>query len=172
MAAKIKVDQLQTVDGTGTIALQNQLSGMTHESMPSGSVLQVILGEDEVALTMATATYTDSGLTATITPKATSSKILAMWNMQAHIFDSSQGFGTKLVRGSTAVWTSNVLYGVHTGGSGGGDWRLFGNYSYIDSPNTTSATTYKIQVASYGGNSMEFNDDTTQTQLILMEIKG
>ena len=42
MASKIKVDQIQTGDGTGTIALQNQLSGMTGVSMPTGSVLQVI----------------------------------------------------------------------------------------------------------------------------------
>jgi hypothetical protein len=149
-----------------------QSDAIEYGDLPTGSVVQVVRGEDEVALTMATATYTDSGLTATITPKSTNSKILAMWNMQAHIFGGGQGFGTKLVRGSTGVWTSNNQYGVHTGGSGGGDWRLFGTYSYIDSPNTTSATTYKIQVSSYSGNSMEFNDDTTQTQLILMEIAG
>ena len=35
MASKIKVDQIQTADGTGTIALQNQLSGMTSASMPT-----------------------------------------------------------------------------------------------------------------------------------------
>ena len=42
MASKIKVDQIQTADGTGTIALQNQLSGMTDASMPTGSVVQVV----------------------------------------------------------------------------------------------------------------------------------
>jgi len=42
MASKIKVDQLETADGSGTIALQNQLSGMTSASMPTGSVLQVV----------------------------------------------------------------------------------------------------------------------------------
>jgi hypothetical protein len=44
MASKIKVDQLETADGSGTIALQNQLSGMTSASMPTGSVLQVQTG--------------------------------------------------------------------------------------------------------------------------------
>ena len=51
MASKIKVDELETTDGSGTIALQNQLSGMTTSSLPSvllssqmptGSVLQVV----------------------------------------------------------------------------------------------------------------------------------
>ena len=35
MASKIKVDQLETADGSGTIALQNQLSGMTTASLPT-----------------------------------------------------------------------------------------------------------------------------------------
>ena len=35
MASKIKVDQLETADGTGTIVLQNQLSGMTTASLPA-----------------------------------------------------------------------------------------------------------------------------------------
>ena len=42
MASKIKVDTLETANGSGTIALSNQLSGMTGASMPSGSVLQVV----------------------------------------------------------------------------------------------------------------------------------
>ena len=54
MASKIKVDQLETADGSGTIALQNQLSGMTTASlpalgsaqMPTGSVLQVVQGSE------------------------------------------------------------------------------------------------------------------------------
>ena len=41
MTSKLKTDVLETVSGSGTIALTNQLSGMTSASMPSGSVLQV-----------------------------------------------------------------------------------------------------------------------------------
>jgi hypothetical protein len=51
MASTLKVDTIQTNDGTGTIALQNQLSGMTTASlpalgsaqMPTGSVLLVVI---------------------------------------------------------------------------------------------------------------------------------
>ena len=42
MTSKLKTDVLETVSGSGTIALTNQLSGMTSASMPSGSVLQVV----------------------------------------------------------------------------------------------------------------------------------
>ena len=60
MASKIKVDQIQTADGTGTITLQNQLSGMTTASlpalgaaqMPTGSVLQVVHTENGTKQTL------------------------------------------------------------------------------------------------------------------------
>ena len=42
MTSVLKVDQIQTADGSGTIALQNQLSGMTSASMPTGSVVQTL----------------------------------------------------------------------------------------------------------------------------------
>ena len=44
MASKIKVDQIQTADGTGTIALQNQLSGMTTASLPTLTSAQMPAG--------------------------------------------------------------------------------------------------------------------------------
>ena len=44
MASKIKVDQLETADGSGTIALQNQLSGMTTASLPSLTSAQMPAG--------------------------------------------------------------------------------------------------------------------------------
>ena len=75
MASKIKVDQLETADGSGTIALQNQLSGMTTASlpalgsaqMPTGSVLQVVYGYTNSATAVATTSYTDISLSANIT---------------------------------------------------------------------------------------------------------
>ena len=83
MTSKLKTDILETVSGSGTIALTNQLSGMTDASMPSGSVLQLIQGTYSTTTTLNTTTYTDSGLSATITPSSTSSKILVMWTTHA-----------------------------------------------------------------------------------------
>ena len=48
MTSKLKTDVLETVSGSGTIALTNQLSGMTSASMPSGSVVQVLIDEEEI----------------------------------------------------------------------------------------------------------------------------
>ena len=64
MASTLKVDTIQTNDGTGTIALQNQLSGLTTASLPTvttdklgaGAVLQVV----QTANSSASSTTTSS----------------------------------------------------------------------------------------------------------------
>ena len=138
-------------------------------TLPTGSVLQVVTMEDSTSMTLATTTYTDSGLSLSITPSSTSSKILAFWTMQANCVGNNSGYGTKLVRGSTSVWTSTNNYDVYapTGGS-----RLAKDYRYLDSPNTTSAITYKVQVSAHASRTVYVNGDGTQTQLTLMEIAG
>ena len=78
MTSKLKTDILETGSGSGTIALNNQLSGMTHVSQPTGSVLQMVentrVHADNIAST--SSTYIDSGLvTGVITPVGTGSKI-------------------------------------------------------------------------------------------------
>jgi hypothetical protein len=97
MTSKLKTDVLETVSGSGTIALTNQLSGMTSASvpvlttshiptltesqMPVGSVLQVIQTSSHNATVSTTSTsYIASGVIATITPKYANSLILVSWN--------------------------------------------------------------------------------------------
>jgi hypothetical protein len=138
-------------------------------TMPTGSVLQVLIVEDSSAMTVATSTYTDTNLSLTITPSSTSSKILCMWNVQAHI-ETSEGWGTRLVRGSTNVFTTASGYSTYS--TNAGNKRTSAEYKHIDSPNTTSPITYKVQVGSYNNLSIGFNDANNQTQLVLMEIQG
>ena len=78
MASKIKVDQLETADGSGTIALQNQLSGLASSSMPTGSVLQVASSTftGTATGTQATPTLPHADCSVSITPTSSSSKIL------------------------------------------------------------------------------------------------
>jgi len=75
MASKIKVDQIQTIDGSGTIALQNQLSGMTSASMPTGSIVQVVTAIHSGTVSTTATSYTDV-MSLAITPKHASNKLL------------------------------------------------------------------------------------------------
>jgi len=178
MASKIKVDQIQTIDGTGTIALQNQLSGMTTASlpalgaaqMPAGSVLQVITAEDSSTLSLSSTTYTDTSLSAAITPSSSSSKILVFWSVHSRTQATNAGFGTKLLRGSTAIWTTAQPYYVYNTDTA--HQRNSTEFKYLDSPSTTSAVTYKVQVSSHSGNLTSFNDNGNQSSILLMEIAG
>ena len=83
MASKIKVDQIQTADGSGTIALQNQLSGMTSASMPTGSVLQVVNTSTTAEQSTTSESWVDTNLSLSITPSATTSKIHIQYSFQS-----------------------------------------------------------------------------------------
>lgn len=171
MASKIKVDQLETADGTGTIALQNQLSGMTSASMPTGAVLQVVQSSYDTSVsTTSDSTYTDTGLTATITPSATSSKILVRITQSGcHTNNSGTDIDLILLRGSTEIAQMAGLFmeGITTG-------NLLISNEWLDSPNTTSATTYKTQfrIGDDAGTAKVQNGSYGTSVITLMEIAG
>jgi hypothetical protein len=145
-----------------------------------GKVLQVVQATYGTATTIASTTLTDIGLSASITPSSASSKVLVMYSGNARLLASSSdspGLKSAVLRGSTKVlgWDNNYtarsvvsIVGVSL--------NVLGTIvatNYLDSPATTSATVYKIQmavhdtansgevVAQFGGNS---------GTLILMEI--
>jgi hypothetical protein len=79
MTSKLKTDVIETVSGNGTIALTNQFSGMTYESMPSGSVLQVLTNNytstSPVTSTSSSFVPLGSAFELVITPKYSNSLI-------------------------------------------------------------------------------------------------
>ena len=170
MASKIKVDQIQTADGSGTIALQNQLSGMTSASMPAGSVLQVVHAQSSGAVTTtSTSSWTDTTVTATITPSSTSSKVMIF--TAHHSLDSSttaSDINLRLLRGSTNIRDITQYMGE----------ELTGNFNmscadcYLDSPSSTSAVVYKTQIKIGDGAGTVATNVYVPSNITLMEIKG
>ena len=170
MTSKLKTDVLETVSGSGTIALTNQLSGMTSASMPSGSVIQVVSANTATSVTIATTTFTDTGITATITPSYTSSKILVMATVALN-HGNQEGIGIKLLRGSTQLYANGNQFSFLYS-DGVSDQYRRGSIYELDSPSTTSATTYKIQAGTYNGGSIAISGGSGRSEIILMEIKG
>ena len=106
MTSKLKTDVLETVSGSGTIALNNQLSGMTSASVPSGSVIQVVnnsLRQPSGGLLTSSTSYVATDLTATITPSATSSKILVIINGNVDTEAQGNQGNFTIYRGSSNV---------------------------------------------------------------------
>ena len=174
MASKIKVDQIQTADGTGTIALQNQLSGMTSASMPTGSVLQVVEGTHATNETTTSTSYVATGLDAVITPSATSSKILVNITFPAD-FEGSvthSGGDYAIYRDSTHILPMNGD-SYYTNQSGGGNVGVNASLQKLDSPNSTSAITYKLYMRARNSNTtMKSCHNGGMGTVTLMEIAG
>ena len=183
MASKIKVDQLETADGTGTIALQNQLSGMTTASlpalgsaqMPTGSLLQVVSDTANRAAATTSTSWSATGVTATITPSSTSSKILATYHSGICYQDNQLGWygHFTIYRGSTNLGrSSDGLTGHYLNTQSANDVGFAVSCQVLDSPNSTSALTYTVQWAVNNTSARMVHDLSGESTITLMEIAG
>jgi len=139
----------------------------------AGGVLQVVNATYATSTSNNTGTYADTGLTASITPTSSSSKILVLVNQNGVYADGNAqaGVNLKLLRGATDLATFGLGVGVHA--STGTSNLSFGSSStcYLDSPATTSATTYKTQFARASGGQVFVQEGTgTVSTITLMEI--
>jgi hypothetical protein len=145
-----------------------------------GKVLQVVSATTTTAVTITSTTLTDTGITATITPTSATSKILVIISANAKTSRSasSMDIGGKVLRGATTI-VDYSTYGLFTSQVGAGSVdTYFGNLAsitYLDSPATTSATTYKLQakVDSTGsGQTVAFQwiNGTSASTITLLEI--
>jgi hypothetical protein len=125
-------------DDTGTIITSGTV----------GTVLQVVEGSTDTGVTVSTTVYTDTGLTASITPSSASNKVLVIVSQQATLSRSSANtefnLDLQLLRGATVLeaYEDYVLCATATGLVNLGTQICV---TYLDSPSTTSSTTYKMQ---------------------------
>jgi len=155
---------------------------LTTTSPKAGNVIQVVQATTQTSVSNATTTFADSGLTANITPSSSSSKILVLVSQNFYVTlgtNSSQYGGFQIVRNSTAIYTpaqdgtSSFDYGVGVGNST--SVTLFTRYAacYLDSPATTSSTTYKTQMrVYYPTGAITAQNSNGTSSIILMEIAG
>jgi hypothetical protein len=192
MSSILKVDQLQ--DSGGNAIITSDGSGnLTAGTIPAktigtGAVLQVVQGTTTTEVTVTGTTFTDTTLTASITPISTSSKILILTSQTYYVRRASSAYGlcgARLLRGTTTIWNPNP---EDSSGSYGHGIYLLGtstttsaygtiDFNYLDSPSTTSATTYKTQIRAYTSTGVVSAQENGATQpaassIILMEISG
>tara|TARA_R100000900_G_scaffold110192_1_gene85634 strand:- start:22 stop:492 length:471 start_codon:yes stop_codon:yes gene_type:complete len=141
---------------------------ITTGKLPTGSILQVVqtTGSTEVAASGTSWTTTDAAVT--ITPTSASSKILVM-HSAGGLAGTVGNVGIRIRRGSTVVYES-IRFGYQDDSNFAPvNWAV----SYLDSPSTTSATTYDSQIkagVSVSGG-LRHSDAATWT-MIAMEIAG
>ena len=136
-----------------------------------GHVIQVVESASTTANVVNNTTWTASSLTATITPSATTSKILVLFHGCYDIDAAGRQIGIQLRRGTTAIsgGAESAASKPYSGSS-----RAIGTVAvnHLDSPSTTSATTYTVYIKSHGSYSTEFISQSTEARMTLMEIAG
>ena len=146
----------------------------------SGKVLQVVQGTTSTSMTSTSTSFADSNLTATITPSSATSKILVISSqyLKANRSSALQFVSWQLMRGATAILTYDYqalsgLIGINATGATSVALITPASMSYLDSPSTTSSTTYKTQIAAgftaNSGSAVAQDAGLTST-IILMEI--
>ena len=179
MTSQLRVDKIVPVDG-----------------VPSGGgggiiqVVQTIKTDDDFSTTAALSTKaTITGLNATITPKFSTSKVLVMMNLLVGASGDTTGGGT-ILRDSTPIGIADASgsrsrntfgFGLR---SASALWRTqMVSHTILDSPSTTSATTYSVKIGGNGSITIYINregrnsDNATDTTigtstLTLMEVSA
>lgn len=134
-------------------------------------ILQVVNATTTTSTSSSSSTYADTNLTATITPSSTSSKILVVAHQTGLLKQTNNtALLIRLMRGATeiskfarACFTDSVA-SISVGTA---------SVSYLDSPATTSATTYKTQFQSTGNNAtVTVQWDNTMSTITLYEVSA
>jgi hypothetical protein len=166
-------------NGQFLVADSTAATGLKWATASSGKILQVVSATYTTSTAISGVTFADTGLTATITPTLSTSKVLILVQQTVQTdraSSTSASMAVKLLRGATTI--DSPFYG--TGGS-------FSVYAaslsttvsienilpmhYLDSPATTSATTYKVQGAgSTATTSVTFQNTSAMSTIILMEV--
>ena len=172
MTSKLKTDILETVSGSGTIALTNQLSGMTSASMPAGHILQTVKSGSTTVNTTTSTNFVATSHSVTITPSSANSKILILHQGMLNKQSSSSWHWATLYRDSTNVITVGsalAMGGMYNNSAS--DSHVPFTVNHLDSPNTTSATTYTIYHKVNTGQG-RYNADGWALYITAIEIKG
>ena len=164
-ANKIIVPSGQTLDASAATLVPS-----------AGAVVQVVESTRTVWSNTATAYFVSTGHSVAITPTSTSNKILLMGQMNGTYMSSSNAYmQIKLYKNSSDIAWLASNYGQNANGHIGESF----SWSYLDSPSTTSATTYELYYrAPYGGTTVGYNNyaingnNTTRSNIIAMEISS
>ena len=154
-----------------TVDLASNVTGtLANSNLAAGTVIQVVNAKYAVEASSASTSFSDTGLTASITPSSTSSKILIHVHQNAPKKAGNDDMDITLFRGVTSLSritgftmftaTTTQLYGQTT------------STAYLDSPSSTSSLTYKTQFKRPDGSGTVYIQSPGESTMTLMEIAG
>ena len=154
------------------------LTKIADGGMPSGAVLQVVQTVKTDSFSTTSNSLVDiTGFAATITPLSASSKVLVDVRLGGYESSTAAVIAFNLLRGSTSIATGTAGQGaaVTMAITINADRGESTGMLFLDSPSTTSATTYKLQMSTSGGTAaLNIRESfySTISTLTLTEIAG
>jgi len=140
---------------------------VSYQKMPAGSFIQIVTGETDSQFNSTSSSYVNVGLSATISPKFNTSKIYIV------VMNTIQQQGN---RTRVTLHSSNTNATMHGSSNGlqayeGNGVNMACNIIALDSPNTTSAVTYNMQMMNTGGSLHFAQAATHKGRMVLMEVR-
>jgi len=154
-----------------------------------GGIIQIVstTKTDTFSSATSSSTFIDiTGLSVSITPRSTSNKIMIYSTVHITGQNSLDRFGIRLVRDSTAIAivdsaSNRIRASATTMNESTNDLHNL-NIMYLDSPSTTSATTYKIQCTNESNRNVYINTSSSDgdnstvfravSSITVMEVSG
>lgn len=149
---------------------------VTTSQLPSGSILQVVEGGTSSQVTLNTTTYIDSGLSASITPSSSTSKILVLLDQSCEWAKNtgSGGMGVRVLRDAVIINEPQATTVPLTDYIANGNQHYFRlSMTILDSPATTNSVTYKTQGRTFTGCTAHFQAGSNTkgaSRIVLMEV--
>ena len=145
-----------------------------------GTVLQVVQGTTTTPVFVSTLNYTDTTLSASITPTSATSKILVLVSQNTGLERTGSDRNTieyKILRNAVEIYNNPIILSFIGGVNPNNEIRLRGNIfsSVLDDPNTTTSITYKTQgrpTETSAGGRATFQIIDGVSSITLMEIAG
>jgi len=146
-------------------------------NIAGGKILQTVFASTTTSVNTTSTSFIDSGLSATITPNSASSKVLVLVSQHVLINRSANVTATmrmQLLRAATVIINgSGEQFGVYENTLVDRGFRGYVVLNILDTPATTSATTYKTQMRCESASSDLFSQyDNALSSMILMEISA
>ena len=176
---------ISTIVNTGTLTLPTSTGTLLSNANPqSGGVLQVVQVTYSSSFTTTSGTLAATGMQASITPKFSTSKILVIVNHPECYKapnNTENALRLNICRNGSQIVTFNHSLGYQASAT---RLSFSTSYTYLDSPATASAVTYKLQWftdnttggiylnRSYGDRNSTAYDARLTSQMIVMEVAG
>ena len=176
-----------TLDSSGNVTFPaNATCSGTATGFGGGKILQVVsTTKTDTASTTTSGSFTDiSGLSVAITPSATNSKIFIILSLGSVSSDTGIAVGFRMLRDSTEIGSAGSgtdrkgftnIYAGSGANSSNDEYILSASHNFLDSPSTTSSTTYKVQwrtsgSASYLNKYWNNSENNGSSTITLMEV--